>query len=163
MPALSRILGIDPGLAHCGWGVIEARGSKLTPLAYGTITTQASQNIAVRLAAISHEISAVVERYKPVELGIETIYHKGNPRSSIATAQARGAALAACASLGVRVGEYSPATIKKTVVGHGAAEKEQVQFMVQQLLQLETRPSPDHAADALAAAICQARMRGLPA
>jgi crossover junction endodeoxyribonuclease RuvC len=154
-----RILGIDPGLANCGWGVVEACGRRLRALAHGCISTKATDGTPERLGAIFNEIQRVIKRYGPTELGIETIYHKGNPRSSIATAQARGAALAAAATSDMTVGEYSPATIKKAVVGNGAADKDQVQYMVRVILELDHKPEPDHAADALAAAICQANLR----
>ncbi len=155
-----RIIGIDPGLANCGWGIISMRGSKLVPLAYGTITTTTDDGLPLRLAGIYDELAAVILKYSPSELSIETIYHKGNPRSSIATAQARGVALVAAARRSLAVNEYAPAAIKKAVVGNGAASKQQVQFMVRNVLELDHTPHPDHAADALAAAICHAHLRG---
>jgi crossover junction endodeoxyribonuclease RuvC len=154
-----RILGIDPGLANCGWGVIEKNGSRLSALAYGSIATEANTGLVLRLKKIAEELTAVVERYHPSELGIETVYHKGNSKSAISTAEARGAALLAAAGAGMAVGEYPPATIKSAVVGNGAAEKQQVGYMVKIVLGLEQTPTPDHAADALAAAICHAHMR----
>jgi crossover junction endodeoxyribonuclease RuvC len=157
--AAVRILGIDPGLADCGWGVIEARGSQLRPLAYGCISTRAGEALPLRLKAIADELRAVVRRYQPTDLGIETVYQKGNLKSAISTAQARGAALVAAAELELSIGEYPPATIKSAVVGNGAASKEQIQYMVQVLLKMDHRPNPDHAADALAAAICHAHLR----
>jgi crossover junction endodeoxyribonuclease RuvC len=157
-----RILGIDPGLADCGWGVIEARGARLKPLAYGCISTLASEKLPQRLKTIADELRAVVRRYQPTDLGIDTVYQKGNSRSAIATAQARGAALTAAAELELRIGEYPPSLIKNAVVGNGAASKEQIQYMVQVLLKLDHRPTPDHAADALAAAICHAHLRKAP-
>ena len=157
-----RILGIDPGLADCGWGVIEVQGSKLKPLAYGCISTRPPEKLPSRLKTIADELRLVVQRYLPSDLGIETVYQKGNEKSAIATAQARGAALAAAAELELSIGEYPPATIKKTVVGNGSASKEQIQYMVQNLLKLDHCPQPDHAADALAAAICHAHLRRMP-
>lgn len=155
-----RIIGIDPGLAHCGWGIISVRGSKLKPLAYGTVATTPKDPLPLRLASIYDELAAVILKYSPLELSIETIYHKGNPKSSIATAQARGVALVAAARRELAVSEYAPAAIKKAVVGTGAATKQQVQFMVRSVLELDHTPEPDHAADALAAAICHAHLRG---
>lgn len=154
-----RILGIDPGLANCGWGVIAFCSGKLKPLAYGTIATTTKRELPLRLASIYDELAAVILKYTPSELSIETIYHKGNPRSSIATAQARGVALVAAARRSLAVSEYAPAAIKKAVVGNGSASKQQVQFMVQSILRLDHMPKPDHAADALAAAICHAHLR----
>jgi crossover junction endodeoxyribonuclease RuvC len=154
-----RIIGIDPGLANCGWGVIGVRGSRLLPLAYGSVSTQAEEELPLRLARIYDELASVILKYSPSELSIETIYHKGNPLSSIATAQARGVALVAAARRSLAVSEYAPAAIKKAVVGSGSATKEQVQFMVRSVLELDHTPTPDHAADALAAAICHAHLR----
>jgi crossover junction endodeoxyribonuclease RuvC len=154
-----RILGVDPGLANCGWGVIAVCGGRLTPLAYGSVATRAEQELPQRLAAIHDELVSVILRYTPAELSIETIYHKGNPRSSIATAQARGVVLVAAARNTLAVNEYAPAAIKRAVVGSGSASKEQVQFMVKSVLALDHTPKPDHAADALAAAICHAHQR----
>jgi crossover junction endodeoxyribonuclease RuvC len=128
-------------------------------LAYGTISTKAGEELPLRLARIYDELAAVIIKYAPSELSIESIYHKGNPRSSIATAQARGVALVAAARRLLKVHEYAPAAIKKAVVGTGAASKKQVQFMVSSVLQLDHIPEPDHAADALAAAICHAHLR----
>lgn len=154
-----RILGVDPGLANCGWGVIAVSGSTLRPLAYGSVSTDAAHELPARLANIYDELSAVILKYSPSELSIETIYHKGNPRSSIATAQARGVALVTAARSSLAVSEYAPAAIKKAVVGSGSASKSQVQFMVRSVLKLDHTPEPDHAADALAAAICHAHQR----
>ena len=153
------ILGIDPGLANCGWGVIEEKGSKKRALAYGCIATPAEQDTATRLKAIHDQVCVVIEKYHPTELGIESIYFGANAKSAVATGQARGAALVAAAILSLHVGEYSPKQIKQAVVGTGAASKEQVQFMVKALLNLDHTPTPDHAADALAAAICHAHLR----
>lgn len=147
------ILGIDPGLAHTGWGVIAQKRATLTCVAYGCIETRASQNLHDRLGKINEQISAVVSRYHPDCIGIETVWFGNNAQSAFATGQARGAALAACASVPV-LAEYSPKQIKLAIVGIGSADKEQVEYMVQHLLQLSQKPEPDHAADALAAAIC---------
>ena len=148
------ILGIDPGLAHTGWGIVRQQGGSLACLAYGCITTEPTVPLHLRLGKIHGQMSAVVARYKPECVGIETVWFGNNVTSAFATGQARGAALVACASDSLRVAEFTPRQIKLAVVGTGTAEKEQVQYMVKQLLSLEKVPSPDHAADALAAAIC---------
>ena len=135
------------------------QGSKLKPLAYGSIATLSTEELPLRLARIYDEFAAVIIKYAPTELSIETIYHKGNPKSSIATAQARGVALLAAARNSLAVNEYAPSAIKQAVVGTGSATKQQVQFMVRNLLELDHTPEPDHAADALAAAICHAHLR----
>ena len=152
------ILGIDPGLAHTGWGVVETRGSLVRARAYGCIASSADEPIDMRLGRIFREISQVIEAYGPTDLAIEKIFFGQNARSAIPTAQARGAAIAACAASGLTVGEYSPAEIKQAIVGTGAAEKEQVTYMVRHVLALDHDPKPDHAADALAAAVCHAHL-----
>lgn len=153
------IMGIDPGLANTGWGIIEESGSNKRALAYGCISTAADTDTAQRLKTIHDQICAVIKRYRPTELGIESIYFGTNAKSAMATGQARGAALVAAAIAQLTIGEYSPKQIKQVVVGTGSAEKAQVQYMVRALLGLDHTPAPDHAADALAAAICHAHLR----
>ncbi len=152
------ILGIDPGLAHTGWGVVETRGSACRARAYGCVATRAHEAIDARLGRIYDELRAVIERYGPTELAIENVYFGENVKSAVATAQARGVAIVACAKAGLSVGEYTPMQIKQAVVGTGAADKRQVMYMVRNVLCLDHEPRPDHAADALAAAICHANL-----
>ena len=152
MASAHIILGIDPGLAHTGWGVVQQAGSQLSCVAYGCVATNSQDALAVRLAKINEQIAAVIAKYQPTALGIESVWFGENTSSAFATGQARGAALVACA--GLEVAEFTPRQIKLAIVGTGTAEKEQVQFMVQKLLGLPAPPEPDHAADALAAAIC---------
>ncbi len=154
------ILGIDPGLAHTGWGVISQRGSYLSCVAYGCISGDRETPLDRRLLKICQQVGAVIARFEPVAVGIETVWFGQNITAAFATGQARGAALVACAQGGLDVGEYTPKQIKMAVVGTGAAEKEQVQYMVQQILNLDQAPKPDHAADALAAAICYTTHKG---
>ena len=153
------ILGIDPGLANPGWGIVETRGSEMRARAYGCIHTSAGSDIATRLRHIADELAQVVERYSPQEAAIEGVYFGANTRSAIPTAHARGAALVACSLCGVEIGDYTPMQIKQSVVGTGAADKHQVIYMVRTLLHLDHDPRPDHAADALACAICHAHLR----
>ena len=148
------ILGIDPGLANTGWGVIERVGSKLSCVAYGCASTPSERDLAWRLGKIYQQITAVVQRFSPEAVGVETVWFGQNVSAAFATGQARGAALAACAQAGLSVGEFSPRQIKLAVVGTGSAYKPQVQYMMKQLLGLDETPRPDHAADALAAAVC---------
>jgi crossover junction endodeoxyribonuclease RuvC len=157
------ILGIDPGLAHTGWGIVAQRGESYRCLAYGCVVTFAEEPLALRLKHIHDEITHVIERFHPTELGIEAIYFGVNARTAFATGQARGAALVACAAGNLVVGEFSPSRIKQVVTGTGTADKAQVQYMVRAILHLDHDPRPDHAADALAAAICQGNLRGLQA
>lgn len=152
------ILGIDPGLAHTGWGVVETRGPMCRARAYGCVTTTADEPIDLRLGRICRTLSEVIQKYGPTELAIESIYFGENTKSAIATAQARGAAIVACSTAGLSVGEYTPMQIKQAVVGTGAADKRQVTYMVRSILALDHDPRPDHAADALAAAVCHANV-----
>ena len=152
------ILGIDPGLAHTGWGVVETRGSVCRARAYGCVATHTSEPIDARLGKIYGELRKVIEKYGPTELAVESIYFGENTKSAIATAQARGAAIVACSTAGLTVGEYTPMQIKQAVVGTGAADKRQVMYMVRTILELDHEPRPDHAADALAAAVCHANV-----
>ncbi len=153
------ILGIDPGLANTGWGIIETRGAAMRARAYGCIHTSAGSPISVRLRHIADELTQVVDKYHPDEAAIEGIYFGANTRSAIPTAHARGAALVACSLCGVEIGDYTPMQIKQSVVGTGAADKRQVIYMVRTLLHLDHDPRPDHAADALACAVCHAHLR----
>jgi crossover junction endodeoxyribonuclease RuvC len=153
------ILGIDPGLAHTGWGVIERSGSQVHCLAYGCVTTRAQEAVAQRLAAIYEAMNDVVDRYRPEECAVESVFFGANAKSAFATGQARGVALLATAGARLVVGDYSPVQIKSTVVGSGTADKQQVQYMVKVTLGLDHVPRPDHAADALAAAITHAQLR----
>ena len=148
------VLGIDPGLANTGWGIVHQSGSRLACEAYGCISTPASWDLTKRLGKIFEQMAAVIDRFSPTCCGIETVWFGQNITAAFATGQARGAALVACSQGGIEVGEFSPRQIKLAVVGTGTADKEQVQYMVRQLLNLEDVPKPDHAADALAAAIC---------
>jgi crossover junction endodeoxyribonuclease RuvC len=152
------VIGIDPGLANTGWGIVETRGSLCRARAYGCISTSADDKINVRLGMIFRGISEVVRRYGPTDMSIEEIFFGQNTKSAIATAHARGVALAAADQLGLEVGEYTPMQIKQAVVGTGSADKHQVTYMVRRLLALDHDPKPDHAADALAAAVCHANL-----
>ena len=157
------ILGIDPGLAHTGWGIVHQVGNSLQCVAYGCITTSKDQDLVNRLAHINAQMGAIVECFQPTAVGIETVWFGVNTQSAFATGQARGAALVACARPDIEVAEFPPSQIKLGVVGTGSADKAQVQYMVQQILGLKKKPSPDHAADALAAAICYASFKGIHA
>ena len=153
------ILGIDPGLANTGWGIVEERRGDVRCRAYGCIEPSAGSDLAARLRRIANELTAVVDRYHPQEAAVEGIYFGANVRSAIPTAHARGAALVACSLCSVEVGEYTPMQIKQAVVGTGSADKAQVTYMVRTLLHLDHDPRPDHAADALACAVCHAHLR----
>jgi crossover junction endodeoxyribonuclease RuvC len=154
------ILGIDPGLANTGWGVVERDGSKLKCVAYGCITTGAREELAQRLLRIHDGVREAIVRYEPTECAVESVFFGSNAKSAFATGQARGVALLATADARLVLGDYSPVQIKNAVVGSGVADKAQVQYMVRVMLGLDHEPKPDHAADALAAAITHAHLRG---
>lgn len=156
MPQRRIIMGIDPGLANTGWGIVSQNGPRLSCRAYGCVSTPAEHDLSQRLLKIFEQIDAVVKRFEPTCLGIETVWFGNNVSAAFKTGQARGAALVAAAAGGLSVGEFTPSQIKMAVVGTGDASKEQVQYMVAQVLGLEAVPHPDHSADALAAAICYA-------
>ena len=152
-----RILGIDPGLAHTGWGVVEATPWSQRALAYGCINTSPELSRALRLSQIHDDILAVIERYAPRELAIEGIYFGTNAKSALSIGEVRGVTILAAASHQLLVQEYQPTQVKQTIVGVGRADKAQVQFMIKALLHLNHQPEPDHAADALAVALCHAQ------
>jgi crossover junction endodeoxyribonuclease RuvC len=153
-----RILGIDPGLRHTGWGLIDQCGSRLGYVACGSIRTETGVDLAERLALIHRELARLIEEREPQEGAVEETFVNRDPQSALKLGQARGVALAALALGGLRVAEYSANLIKKTVVGAGHAEKEQVAMMVRMLLPSSEARTPD-AADALAVAICHAQHR----
>ena len=153
-----RIIGIDPGLRRCGWGVIESEGNRLGFVACGVISPPVDEALPRRLAALFEGLTELVRRFVPDEAAVEETFVNQGPRSALQLGQARGVALMTPAALGVPVAEYAANLIKKAVVGAGHAEKEQVQAMVRILLpQADTRSAD--AADALAIAICHAHHR----
>lgn len=153
------ILGIDPGLANTGWGVIKVEGAACRCIAYGCISTKAGEPTPGRLRQIHDEIASVIDRYGPAECAVESVFFGTNAKSAFATGQARGVALLAMSDARVGLAEYSPVQIKNVVVGTGTADKAQVTYMVRTVLDLDHEPRPDHAADALAAAVCHAHLR----
>jgi crossover junction endodeoxyribonuclease RuvC len=148
-----RILGIDPGTATVGYGLIEACDGRLTAVAYGVITTTARVRTAGRLQHIYREINRLIGQYQPDTAAVEQLFFGRNVTSAFMVGQARGVLLLALANAGLPIGEYSPPKIKEAVSGYGKASKEQVQFMVQNVLSLDIPPKPDDAADGLAVAI----------
>ncbi len=151
-----RILGVDPGLAKMGWGIIEFKGNRLIHIANGTVRTQPKQRMSDRLARIYAELVQLITLWQPDEVAVEeTFVNKHNPQDALKLGQARGVALCAPATMGLSVSEYAANKIKKTVVGTGHADKKQVQMMIKTLMPLAEVHSAD-AADALAIAICHA-------
>lgn len=147
------VLGIDPGLASTGYGLVESVGSRLCYITHGVIETSSKAPHPERLLAIFLEITAVIDRYSPTEAGMETLYFAKNVSSAMGVAEARGVVTLALAMHGIPLGEFTPHGIKQAVVGTARADKRQVQECVRLLLGLTDIPKPDHAADALAAAI----------
>ena len=157
-----RIIGIDPGLRRCGWGVIESEGNRLRYVASGTITPVVTESLAERLAALHTGLRALIELHRPDEAAVEETFVSAGPRSALQLGQARGVVLMTPAAMGLPVGEYAANLVKKSVVGTGHAEKGQVQLMVKTLLPAADFKGAD-AADALAIAICHAHHRRMTA
>ncbi len=155
-----RILGIDPGFAIVGWGIIDSERGNIRPIAYGAITTPAHTDLEARLLMIQNDLETLIEKYKPDEMAIEELFFNTNITTGIAVAEARGVILCTAHRLGVKISEYTPLQVKQAVVGYGKAEKHQVITMVTSLLKLPRPPKPDDAADAVAIAICHAQSRG---
>jgi len=150
------ILGVDPGTAATGFGVIAVDGSRFRLLEYGVVETSSDQPLERRLAQIFEAITEVLARHSPQAAAVETLYFNTNARTALAVGEARGVALLACSRAGCAVFEYTPQQVKQAVVGYGKAGKYQVMEMVRVLLGLAETPQPDHAADALGLAICHA-------
>ena len=155
-----RILGIDPGLAIVGWGIVDSDRGKVRPVAYGAITTPAHTQIEARLLIIQNDLEALIEKYKPDEMAIEELFFNTNITTGIAVAEARGVLLCTAHKHGIKISEYTPLQVKQAVVGYGKAEKKQVIAMVTTLLGLKTAPKPDDTADAIAIALCHSQCRG---
>jgi len=154
-----RLIGLDPGLRHTGWGVIEVKGNSLSPVAQGVINTPTEIDLAQRLNHLYRELIKVIELYAPDEAAVEETFVNKNPASTLKLGMARGVVLLAPATLGLSVAEYSANKVKKSVVGAGHADKDQVLMMVQRLLPTLTAGIRPDAADALAVAICHAHHR----
>lgn len=155
------VLGIDPGTATTGYGLVrEDERGNLTVVAYGVVTTPSKWEMPQRLLAIYEELKEIVQRYQPDSSAVEKLYFQRNVRTAISVGQGRGAALIALASSQLSLGEYTPLEIKQAVVGYGNADKNQVQQMVKMLLDMKEIPRPDDAADALAVAICHIHSTG---
>ncbi len=153
------ILGVDPGLNRCGWGLVLSEGARLSHVAHGVIKPPPQQQLASRLHDLFEALSTVIAQYQPHEAAVEETFVNSNARAALALGQARGVALAAAARNGVQVAEYAPATIKKAIVGSGAADKTQIAFMVRRLLPAAGDVTAD-AADALGVALCHAAHGG---
>ncbi len=148
-----RILGLDPGTASTGYGIIDAIDGRLSLITFGVIKTPAGESSSARLQMIYEELIGLITKYSPDSAGVEEVFFGRNITTAISVGQARGVLLLALANANIPIGEYSPPKIKDSVTGNGNADKAQVQLMVRNLLDLEETPRPDDAADGLAVAI----------
>jgi crossover junction endodeoxyribonuclease RuvC len=162
MASMVRIIGIDPGLRRCGWGIVESEGNRLRYIACGTLTPRTDRSLAERLAELHAGLRGLIELHRPDEAAVEETFVNAGARSALQLGQARGVALMTPAAMGLVVGEYAANLVKKSVVGTGHAEKAQVQLMVKTLLPNADFKGAD-AADALAIAICHAHHRTIAA
>ncbi|QWU15071.1 Holliday junction endonuclease RuvC [Paenibacillus sophorae] len=151
-----RILGIDPGIAIVGFGFIDKNGSKLTPVQYGCIQTEAHTPDEERLLHVYEGMLQLIDRYKPDAVAFEKLFFNRNVTTAMSVSQARGVLVLASVQRGLPVAEYTPMQVKQAIVGYGKAEKKQVQEMVRMYLKLSAVPKPDDVADALAVAVCHA-------
>lgn len=149
-----RILGIDPGYAIVGYGVVEMKGNKFSPIDYGAITTDSKEEMPNRLKKIYNSLMELMAENLPDAVSIEELFFNTNTKTAIQVSQARGVIILACINSGIPIYEYTPLQIKQAIVGYGRAEKKQVQIMVKTILNLLEIPKPDDTADGLAAAIC---------
>ena len=157
-----RVIGIDPGTAITGWGVVEGDGNDLQMVAAGVVTTAAGTPLPQRLQIIYNDLTALIKEWQPESSAIEELFFSKNAKTALAVGHGRGAAMLALANADLPITEYKPLEVKQAVTGHGGADKQQIQQMVKLLLSLEDIPRPDDAADALAVAICHvhsARLR----
>ena len=152
-----RILGIDPGIAIVGFGLIESNRGSVRMLQYGAVTTEAGLPLATRLVQIENDMTALIAQLKPDEIAVEELFFSKNITTGIAVAHGRGVILCTAERLGVPIFEYTPMQVKQAVAGYGLADKKQVMDMTKRLLKLKAVPKPDDAADVLAIAICHAR------
>ena len=148
-----RVLGIDPGYAIVGWGVLEHTGNRFTPVEFGAVCTEAGEPFEKRLQQVYEQISEIIRVHKPEALAIEKLFYQHNQTTVIGVAEARGVILLAAAQAGIPIFEYTPMQVKQAVTGYGKATKKQMQEMTRMLLRLAAVPKPDDTADALALAI----------
>jgi len=156
------ILGIDPGIADTGYGVIKSEGSKLTCLTYGTIKTSPQADLITRLEVLHAELDKIIKKYQPDLAAIEQLFFNKNVRTALIVGQARGVVLLTLKQNKLMITDYTPSQVKQAVSAYGQASKKQVQKMVKLILQLKELPQPDDAADALAIAICALNCRLCP-
>ncbi|TML16997.1 MAG: crossover junction endodeoxyribonuclease RuvC [Actinobacteria bacterium] len=151
-----KVIGIDPGTASCGYGIVHQSDGRLKAIDHGWWKTSAAERPEVRLKTIFDAVTGLVEEHRPDAVVLEESFVGVDARTALSVGQARGAVMVAAANAGVECAEYPPARVKQVVCGYGRAEKQQVQKMVKAILGLQAEPTPTHAADALAVAICHA-------
>ena len=155
-----RVLGIDPGIAIVGYGIIDYENNKYKVVDYGAITTEAGTPLAIRLNIIFTGMNQLIDKFKPDIMSIEELFFNKNVKTAITVAQARGVSIVAASVKGIDIYEYTPLQIKQALVGYGRAEKTQIQQVVKMFLGLPKVPKPDDVADALAIAICYTHFQG---
>ncbi|HMQ50932.1 MAG TPA: crossover junction endodeoxyribonuclease RuvC [Anaerolineae bacterium] len=157
-----RVIGIDPGTAITGWGIVEGEGNELSLVACGVVTTPAGMPLPQRLQSIYRELTTIIDQYQPNSSAIEELFFSKNAKTALAVGHGRGVAMLALANADLPIVEYKPLEVKQALTGYGGADKQQIQQMVKLLLALDDIPRPDDAADAVAVAICHlhsARLR----
>lgn len=154
------IMGIDPGFAIMGYGILNYHGNRFQLMDYGAVTTPADMPLCGRLLLLENELAGLIGMYKPDAVSVEELFFNSNAKTALKVGQGRGVALLCAARAGIPVFEYTPLQVKQAVTGYGRADKKQVQQMIKVLLNLTAIPKPDDAADALAVAICHAHSSG---
>jgi len=155
-----RILGIDPGYAIMGYGIVDKEGNKYKLVDFGVLTTQPDSEMPHRLKSIYSDLMALIAEFEPDAAAVEELFFNTNAKTAILVAQARGAAILACANSALSIYEYTPLQIKQALTGYGRADKNQIQQVIKSILNLKEIPKPDDAADAVAAAICHGNSSG---
>ncbi|MFW5884715.1 MAG: crossover junction endodeoxyribonuclease RuvC [Patescibacteria group bacterium] len=156
-----KILGIDPGTATTGWGLVSSDNKTPRVLAYGCIETSKAESDSLRLKEVATDMREIIQKYNPDEIAVEGLYFFKNLKTAIKVAQSRGVLLLVPTEMKLPVFEYTPLQIKQALTGYGRAEKKQIQYMVKNILELKAIPKPDDAADALAVALCHQQSRKL--
>ena len=156
---MAIIIGIDPGLASTGYGVIESRDNRMRHICHGVISTAPALTTGSRLVAIESELAVIIDRFRPEDAAVESLFFARNVKTALPVAQARGVILFTLSKRNVPLFEYTPIEVKQAISGRGRADKHQVQHMIRILLGLKVIPEPDHAADALAVAFCHGSFR----
>ncbi|MBT3662829.1 MAG: crossover junction endodeoxyribonuclease RuvC [Candidatus Marinimicrobia bacterium] len=154
MEKIKRVIGVDPGLSITGFGILDYKGGQIRTVAFGTIKPPVKESLANRLEYLNSHMTELLEKFEPNDFAIEDTFFSQNVKSALLLGQARGVLLLAAASKGIPTMDYSPRKVKQSVVGNGAADKKQVQYMVQQILEMKEPPKPLDVSDALAIGLC---------